>query len=220
MQARNRVAKFLGADENELAFTYNASPQLEQRHVAALGTHCAPPPASRWTCSFSDHEYPTTNMIFQYLEQIGKARLIRFKLSSIAQENDRQPERDGDRRDASGGASHVDCNTGLRSDPKAICAWARQRGIISYIDGGAGGRPVPDQPARYRPGPLYLQWAQMALRPEWRGVALRAAQLPRRAGCADGGRRHDCLGTADQVRWTRQRASSWALHARCRSSRR
>jgi selenocysteine lyase/cysteine desulfurase len=134
VQARNRVAKFLGADENELAFTYNASHSLNSAmwlHWEALRSA----PGKPVDVLISDHEYPTTNMVFKYLEQIGKARLIRFKLSSIAQETiDSLNETVTDETRVVV-ASHVDCNTGLRADPKSICAWARQRGIISYIDG-------------------------------------------------------------------------------------
>ena len=134
IQARNRVAKFLGADENELAFTYNASHSLNSAmwlHWDALRSA----PGKPVDVLISDHEYPTTNMIFQYLEQIGKARLIRFKLSSIAQETIDSLNQTVTDETRVVVASHVDCNTGLRSDPKSICAWARQRGIISYIDG-------------------------------------------------------------------------------------
>jgi selenocysteine lyase/cysteine desulfurase len=77
VQARNRVAKFLGADENELAFTYNASHSLN----SAMWLHwddLRPAPGKPVDVLISDHEYPTTNMIFNYLQQIGKARLIRF----------------------------------------------------------------------------------------------------------------------------------------------
>jgi L-cysteine/cystine lyase len=132
--ARNRMAAFLGAHEDEMAFTYNASHSLNiamQVRWDALRAS----PGQPVEVLFSDHEYPTTNMIFRYLEQIGAIRLARYTLSADT----------GEMLDTLNAvatdqarllvASHVDCNTGLRADVKALCAWCKQRGIVSFIDG-------------------------------------------------------------------------------------
>jgi L-cysteine/cystine lyase len=134
VQARNRLAQFLGANEDELAFTYNASHSLN----AAMWLRwdaLRPAPGQPVDVLISDHEYPTTNMIFQYLEQIGKARLIRFTLSP--QVDEMLDSLNTQVTDATRllVASHVDCNTGLRADVKAISEWCRRRGITSFIDG-------------------------------------------------------------------------------------
>jgi selenocysteine lyase/cysteine desulfurase len=84
LTARARLAQFLGCDESELAFTGNATESLN----IALSIRW-----DDWRTSnndpvdvlISDHEYPTTNMLFGYLSQIGKANLIRFSLSEDTQ---------------------------------------------------------------------------------------------------------------------------------------
>ncbi|MCL5997463.1 MAG: aminotransferase class V-fold PLP-dependent enzyme [Chloroflexi bacterium] len=133
-QARNRVAAFIGANEDELAFTYNASHSLN----AAMWLRweaMRPAPGVPVDVLISDHEYPTTNMTFQYLEQIGKARLIRFKLSPCPEEMLESLNANVTAATRVVVASHVDCNTGMRANVKAVSAWCRSRGIISYIDG-------------------------------------------------------------------------------------
>ena len=133
-QARNRVARFLGADTSEMAFTYNATHSLN----AAMWLDwdaMRPAPGRPVDVLISDHEYPSTNMIFRYLEQIGKARLIRYRLSARAADVIASLNANATDEARVLVASHVDCNTGLRADVKAISAWCRSRGIVSYIDG-------------------------------------------------------------------------------------
>ena len=132
--ARNRMAAFLGAGEDEVAFTWNASHSLnialQVRWDALRAT-----PGQPVEVLFSDHEYPTTNMIFRYLEQIGAIRLVRYKLSADTNEMLDSLNAVTTDRARMLVASHVDCNTGLRADVKTLCAWCRQRGIVSFIDG-------------------------------------------------------------------------------------
>ncbi|HEY3289782.1 MAG TPA: aminotransferase class V-fold PLP-dependent enzyme [Anaerolineae bacterium] len=134
LQARNRLARFLGAAEDELAFTYNASHSLN----AAMWMRwdaMRPAPDKPVDVLISDHEYPTTNMVFDYLQQIGKVRLIRFTLSADTAEMLESLNTKATDASRVVVASHVCCNTGLRADVKAISTWARARGIVSYIDG-------------------------------------------------------------------------------------
>lgn len=134
LAARNRLAALLGANQDEMAFTYNASHSLNiamQVRWDALRTMSDQPVE----VLFSDHEYPTTNMIFRYLEQSGAIRLVRYTLSANTDEM-----LDSLNAVATGHprmlvASHVDCNTGLRADVKTLCAWCKERGIVSFIDG-------------------------------------------------------------------------------------
>lgn len=134
MQARNRIARLLGANEDELAFTYNATHSLN----AAMWLQwdaLRPAPGMPVDVLISDHEYPSTNKIFEYLQQVGKARLIRYTLSedsAVMLDSLNANVTDETRLVV---ASHVDCNTGLRADVKAVSAWARARNIISYVDG-------------------------------------------------------------------------------------
>ena len=134
LQARNRIAKLIGANEDELAFTYNATHSLNAAMWLQWDT-LRPSPGQPVDVLISDHEYPSTNMIFQYLEQVGKARLIRYKLS--VDNAEMLHSLDANVTDATRlvVASHVDCNTGLRADIKAISAWARARNINSFVDG-------------------------------------------------------------------------------------
>lgn len=138
--ARARLAAFLGCGSSELAFTGNATVSLN----VALAL-----PWERWGAGgpvdvlLSDHEYPTTNMVFGYLEKLGKARLIRYTLSE-----DFETMRESLEAQVTAGvkllvASHVCCNTGLRTDAKALADWARARGIVSYIDGAQAAGQFP-----------------------------------------------------------------------------
>ena len=129
-QARSRLAKFLGADDDELAFTWNASHSLNSAMWLRWDT-MRPATDKPVDVLISDHEYPTTDMIFDYLQQIGKIRLIRYKLSPIADEVIESLNANVTAESKVLVASHVCCNTGLRSDVKAISAWCRERGIIS-----------------------------------------------------------------------------------------
>ncbi|MGC4044342.1 MAG: aminotransferase class V-fold PLP-dependent enzyme [Armatimonas sp.] len=124
--ARARLAQFFSAPETAMAFTGNASVSLNV--ALSLPWDSWPAPAD---VLISDHEYPTTNMLFGYLEKIGKARLIRFPLTG-GPEALEQAITPNTKLIV---VSHVDCNTGLRIDPTPLCAWARERNIVSYIDG-------------------------------------------------------------------------------------
>ncbi len=132
--ARNRLATFLGANEDEVAFTWNASHSLNIAMQARWDALRATP-GQPVDVLFSDHEYPTTNMIFRYLEQIGAIRLARYTLSADTDEMLDSLNAVATDRARMLVASHVDCNTGLRADVKALCAWCKARNILSFIDG-------------------------------------------------------------------------------------
>ena len=136
--ARARLATFFGADVSELAFTGNATESLN----AALAL-----PWDRWGTPvdvlISDHEYPTTNMVFGFLKQTGRVNLIRYPL-----ETDTQALLDGVEGRVTSHtrvlvASHVDCNKGRRIDVAALSRWARERGIVSFIDGAQAAGQFP-----------------------------------------------------------------------------
>jgi len=82
-------------------------------------------------------------MLFHYLEQIGKARLIRFLLAADTSEMLASLNANVTDETLLVVASHVDCNTGLRADVKALCSWCRERGLISYIDGAQAAGQFP-----------------------------------------------------------------------------
>ena len=91
----------------------------------------------------SDHEYPTTNMVFGYLEKIGKARLIRYTLSEDTAAMLASLEDNLTPKTKLLVASHVCCNTGLRTDAKALTDWAHTHKIVSYIDGAQAAGQFP-----------------------------------------------------------------------------
>ncbi|MBB6052081.1 aminotransferase class V-fold PLP-dependent enzyme [Armatimonas rosea] len=138
--ARARLAGVFGCDDSELAFTGNATVSLN----VALAL-----PWEHWGAGgpvdvlISDHEYPTTNMVFGYLEKIGKARLIRFVLSEDFETMQESLEAQVTAGTKLLVGSHVCCNTGLRTDAKALSDWARARGIVSYIDGAQAAGQFP-----------------------------------------------------------------------------
>jgi L-cysteine/cystine lyase len=132
--ARRRIANFLHADEEELAFTGNASHSLNIAR-ALPWEKMRSPSGEPAEILISDHEYPTTNQLFRYLEQTGWVRLVRYPLSA-----DTETVLSGLNDSVTAQtrmvvASHVCCNTGLRADVAAISAWCRERGLISFMDG-------------------------------------------------------------------------------------
>jgi len=128
--ARDRLARFLGAKPSELAFTGNATVSLN----VALSL-----PWDRWgepvDVLISDHEYPTTNMVFGYLQQIGRIRLIRYPHHTNAEALVAALDDAVTPGTRVAVLSHVDCNEGRRADAAAFCAWARGKDIVSYVDG-------------------------------------------------------------------------------------
>ena len=130
LTARARLASFLGCENTELAFTGNATESLNI--ALCVKWEDWPTPAD---ILISDHEYPTTNMLFGYLSQIGKVNLIRYSLSEDTQKTLESLEKSYTTNTRMVVASHVDCNTGFRADAKAICDWCRDKHLISYIDG-------------------------------------------------------------------------------------
>ena len=77
LSARERLATFCNAKPTEIAFTGNATVSLN----IAMDL-----PWHRWDAPvdvlISDHEYPATNMVFGYLQQRGKIRIVRYCLST------------------------------------------------------------------------------------------------------------------------------------------
>lgn len=138
LTARDRLAAFCNAKVTELAFTGNATVSLN----IAMDL-----PWHRWDAPvdvlISDHEYPATNMVFGYLQQRGKIRIIRYGLSTDTETLIANLERARTPNTKVMVLSHVCCNTGKRTDAAAASAWARERGVMSYIDGAQALGQVP-----------------------------------------------------------------------------
>jgi selenocysteine lyase/cysteine desulfurase len=141
--ARTRFARLLGADPDEVTFTGNASHSLNIAAQCLRWERLRTAPGRSVDVLISDHEYPTTNMLFHYLEETGKARLIRYTLSANTAETLDSLNARVTEETRIVVASHVDCNTGLRADAAAISAWCRERGIISFLDGAQAAGQFP-----------------------------------------------------------------------------
>ncbi len=138
LTARDRLAAFCNAKPTEVAFTGNATVSLN----IAMDL-----PWHRWNAPvdvlISDHEYPATNMVFGYLQQRGKIRIIRYGLSTDTETLIANLERAKTPNTKVMVLSHVCCNTGKRTDAAAASAWAREHGVMSYIDGAQALGQVP-----------------------------------------------------------------------------
>jgi len=138
LTARDRLAAFCNAKPTEVAFTGNATVSLN----IAMDL-----PWHRWNAPvdvlISDHEYPATNMVFGYLQQRGKIRIIRYGLSTDTETLIANLERARTPNTKVMVLSHVCCNTGKRTDAAAASAWAREHGVMSYIDGAQALGQVP-----------------------------------------------------------------------------
>lgn len=138
LTARDRLAAFCNAKPTEVAFTGNATVSLN----IAMDL-----PWHRWNAPvdvlISDHEYPATNMVFGYLQQRGKIRIIRYGLSTDTETLVANLERAKTPNTKVMVLSHVCCNTGKRTDAAAASAWAREHGVMSYIDGAQALGQVP-----------------------------------------------------------------------------
>ncbi len=138
LTARDRLAAFCNAKVTELAFTGNATVSLN----IAMDL-----PWHRWNAPvdvlISDHEYPATNMVFGYLQQRGKIRIVRYGLSTDTETLIANLERARTPNTKVMVLSHVCCNTGKRTDAAAASAWAREHGVMSYIDGAQALGQVP-----------------------------------------------------------------------------
>jgi selenocysteine lyase/cysteine desulfurase len=111
--ARHRIAKLLNVGEDELALTGNATDSLNIAAMSLRWDTMRPTPGRPVEVLISDHEYPTTNMLFHYLEQMGKIRLIRYVLSADIEEMLASLNQNVTDETRVMVISHVDCNTGL-----------------------------------------------------------------------------------------------------------
>jgi len=138
LTARDRLAAFCNAIPTEVAFTGNATVSLN----IAMDL-----PWHRWDAPvdvlISDHEYPATNMVFGYLQQRGKIRIIRYAMSTDTDTLITNLEQAKTPNTKVMVLSHVCCNTGKRTDATAASAWACANGVMSYIDGAQALGQIP-----------------------------------------------------------------------------
>lgn len=138
LTARDRLASFCNAKPTEIAFTGNATVSLN----IAMDL-----PWHRWDAPvdvlISDHEYPATDMVFGYLQQRGKIRIVRYGLSTDTDTLIANLDTAKTPNTRVMVLSHVCCNTGKKTDVTAASTWARANGVMSYIDGAQALGQIP-----------------------------------------------------------------------------
>ena len=163
-EARERTAAFLGCRPERLIFTTNVSAAI---NLVASGLTLAAPGEILMT----DHEYGAMIWCWERVGQRQGLSIRTFPLPTMAT--------DPGAIISAGEAitprtrllffSHVLSPTGLVLPAKELCAEARERGVITVVDGARPGHDSPDR-ERYRRGLLHRQPAQVAARPVGRGL--------------------------------------------------
>jgi isopenicillin-N epimerase len=138
-RARERLADFLGADPRRLAFTANVSVSV---NLVAASLRLAAP----GEVLLPDHEYGAMHWCWERATQRQGLTLRTFALPVLAE----SPEEIADafRRELSDRTrllffSHVLSPTGLVLPARAICAAARERGVLSVVDGAHAPAMIP-----------------------------------------------------------------------------
>lgn len=126
-KARTKLASWLNVSADSIAFTDNAS------HSIAIVTS-----GLEWRAGdevlMSEEEHPALLLNLYYLERLG-VKVGRFALSPDADEQKRILERMVTRSTKLIAVSHVAALTGMRIPAAAISAFARERGILTLVDG-------------------------------------------------------------------------------------
>ena len=133
---RRKVASFLGADPDEIAFTRNAT---EGMNIIARGLNLRPGDEIVTTT----HEHPGGAMPWLALAQQRGLKIRLFEPDNdpdIFLANLKKAVRSKTRVLM---FSHVTCTLGTVFQAKELCQWARQRSIISVIDGAQAVGQIP-----------------------------------------------------------------------------
>ena len=126
--ARARLAAFVGAGADELAFTRNATDGV---NLVAWGLSWRPDDE----VIISDEEHPAMTLPWHHLRRSGGPRVKMFRIEAdpaATLENVRALVTPRTRLVAS---SHVSCVSGTRVPAGELCALAAQHGALSLLDG-------------------------------------------------------------------------------------
>ena len=135
-QARERTAALLGADPAEIAFTRNSTDGI---NLALCGMS--------WTdgdeAVSTDEEHEG---MFQPLLWLQHTRGVKVRFIGVSPDPGRflaSLAAVVTRRTRLVALSHVSCETGIRLPVQEVCAWARERGIATLVDGAQALGAVP-----------------------------------------------------------------------------
>lgn len=126
--ARSAMAKFVGADPDEIAFATNATEAVNWI-VAALAFR----PGEE--VLISDYEHPALVYPVSWQQGLGRIRATYFEVSADPDQTLAAVEAAITRRTRMIAVSHVERHNGVRLPVEAICRLAAERGILTLVDG-------------------------------------------------------------------------------------
>jgi selenocysteine lyase/cysteine desulfurase len=132
-EARARLAVRLGTTPESLTFTQNAT---DGTNYVAAGIdwqpeECGGPPE----VLLSGEEHPSMELPWHYLQQLGRIRLNRFRVSADPEETLAAAERALTPRTRLLATSHVFSHSGNRAPVERLAALCRERGVLLHLDG-------------------------------------------------------------------------------------
>jgi cysteine desulfurase / selenocysteine lyase len=126
--ARVRVAAFLGAGPDELAFTRNATDGV---NLVAWGLPWDPDDE----VILSNEEHPAMNLPWHHLQASGGPRVKVFRVDPDPDVTLRNVKALITPRTRMIASSHVSCQTGTRIPARELCALAAEHDLLSLLDG-------------------------------------------------------------------------------------
>lgn len=134
--ARTRLARLLGADADEVAFTRNAT---EGVNLVAWGL----PWTEHDEVLISDEEHPAVDVPWQHLSNNGGPRVRRFQVHADPEATLASVREGLTARTRLVATSHVSCVSGTRLPVREICRLAAEHGALSLLDGAQAVGQLP-----------------------------------------------------------------------------
>lgn len=127
-RVREQIARLWNSDPSEVAFSRNAT---DGTNFVLAGLDWTPGDEVITT----DEEHPSLQHPLLYLQKIKGIKVVFLPISTdpavmVARLNEAKTA-----KTKLVAMSHVPCETGTRLPAKEICAWAKENGILSLIDG-------------------------------------------------------------------------------------
>jgi len=135
---REKTARFLGADPDEIAFTRNCT---EGMNIIARGLQNPLKRGDEVLMTY--HEHPGGAVPWLAVAKDIGILVRLFEPGKTAEENLNIIDRAITRKTRVLAISHVTCTTGLRFPAKEVCALARRKGVYSVLDGAQVAGMIP-----------------------------------------------------------------------------